>query len=41
MMDVAIWALILLWFPMIYFKVSSIVDLLTDIRDILKKGGKD
>lgn len=40
-MITAIWFLIIFWLPMIWFKLGSIVDVLKDIRDILKKGGTE
>lgn len=38
-MDVAIWVLLLIWLPMIWLKAGSILDVLKDIRDILKRKG--
>ena len=38
-MDAAIWVLLLLWLPILYFKANSILEVLKDIRDMLKKGG--
>ena len=38
-MDLAIWVVIVVWLPLIWFKVGYVVDVLTEIRDILKKGG--
>ena len=39
-MVAAIWVLMLIWLPMIWLKLGSILDVLKDIRDILKKDGK-
>ena len=36
-MDFAIWALIMIWLPMIWLRLGSILDVLKDIRDTLKK----
>ena len=38
-MVTAIWVLMLIWLPMIWMKLGSILDVLKDIRDILKKDG--
>ena len=39
-MDSAIWILLLIWLPMIWWRLNRIVDVLKDIRDILRKGGE-
>lgn len=38
-MDIAIWILLLFWLPMIWWRASSILEVLKDIRDILKRKG--
>lgn len=38
-MDFTIWLVIIVWLPMIWWKLSSIREVLKDIRDILKKKG--
>lgn len=36
-MDIAIWLLLLVWLPSLWYKAGSILDVLKDIRDILKR----
>jgi hypothetical protein len=38
-MDFAIWLVLIIWLPMIWNKCGSILEVLKEIRDILKKGG--
>lgn len=38
-MDIAIWITLIVWLPMIWHRANSILEVLKDIRDILK-GGK-
>lgn len=41
-MDFAIWLVIVVWLPLIWCRVGYIVDVLKEIRDILKqKGGEE
>lgn len=40
-MDMAIWITLIVWLPMIWWRASSILEVLKDIRDILKKGGAE
>jgi hypothetical protein len=35
-----IWLVLTIWLPMIWFKLGSILEVLKEIRDILKKGGE-
>ena len=41
-MDFIIWLVIITWLPLIWWRASSILEVLKDIRDILKmKGGEE
>lgn len=40
-MVAAIWVLIIVWLPMIWFALRNIHSVLTDILYILKKGGAE
>ena len=38
-MDLVIWLVLIIWLPLIWLKVSKGVEILEEIRDVLKKGG--
>lgn len=38
-MDLAIWLIIAVWLPLIWQRIGYVVDVLKEIRDILKKKG--
>lgn len=38
-MDVAIWITLIVWLPAIWWRASSILEVLKEIQDILKKKG--
>ena len=40
-MDWGIWALLLMWLPLIWCKLHDIWRVLKDIRDSMKKGGDE
>lgn len=40
-MVAVIWVLMLIWLPMIYSTLRSILEVLKDVRDMLKKGGAE
>lgn len=40
-MDVAIWFVIIVWLPLIWYRVGYVADVLKEIRDILKMKGGD
>ncbi len=39
-MDLSIWLVVIIWLPTIWFKLGSVLEVLKEIRDILKKGGE-
>lgn len=39
-MDFPIWLVVTIWLPAIWIKLGSILDVLKEIRNTLKKGGE-